>query len=126
LPGPGQRDLPLFAEWPRLDVIDDLEAPMPLSAAAAQEGASVGGCQRSRSLVPTSAFVFVGAPVGRMPRLLFIVDLELLGRLGVLIGLTLLSLILTGMFIVAVVVVILRATCRVLGKDRLLQGIRDG
>src|SRR5450755_1371579 len=60
------------------------------------------------------ALLFIGIVIFRMAQLVLIVDLELLGGFHVLVDLAHGCLIFTGMFIVSVIVVILRAGRRVL------------
>jgi hypothetical protein len=72
------------------------------------------------------ALLVIGFVIFRMPQPVLIVDLELLGGFGVLVNLAHGRLILTGMFIVSVIVVILGACRRLLGENPSLKVARDG
>jgi hypothetical protein len=64
---------------------------------------------RERHLLLALLFIFIGVVIFRMAQLVLIVALELLGGFRVLVDLAHGCLILTGMFIVSVIVVILGA-----------------
>jgi uncharacterized PurR-regulated membrane protein YhhQ (DUF165 family) len=76
---------------------------------------------------PASSIVIVTVTVIlRMAQLVLIVDLELLGGFCVLIDLAHGCLILTGVFIVSVIVVILGTAPRVLGENQTLKVVHCG
>jgi hypothetical protein len=63
----------------------------------------------------------IGVGIFRMPQLILIVDLELLGGFGALVDRAHRCLILTRMFIVSVIIVIFGATRRVCGENQPLK-----
>jgi hypothetical protein len=68
----------------------------------------------------------IGVAIFRMPQLILIVDLELLGRFGAFVDRAHRRLILTRVFIVSVIVVIVSTTRRVRGENqslKLAQGV---
>jgi len=79
---------------------------------------------KATPLASGNSLLFVGVIILGMTRVVLIVNLELFGSFGVLIGLTHGCLILTVMLIVAVIIVIFGTGRWVLSNDQSLERVR--